>query len=431
MTIKMVRPISQYSAVKKKSTVGYLGLYSVLIIMCILLFLRDVQGMSVSKYLFIALIGIYLFIIDINKVFALFTFLMPLYVGLPGNYITVIILFRFFVSYIFHPKKYGFRVIPTLTALGMALFILMQDYVMGYIGAYYMICAAEIILVLLLFSYKGFVDYKQCVFLYSISVAFLGIVMLLNNLKIYDLEQLLSSVSRLGTVSLDTMTLKIDPNFYGYFTIASIASMWTLLFSDFKRSKKIIMSISAVASVIVSFVGLSRTFFLLLLLWIAMVCFTQKEKGKVFIVIAAGLTTVIVLLSTNPEILDSLFERFNDSDIAGGNGRIRLIHEWSGEWISSLSTLFFGVGFFACNIHCMPLQYLFGTGLIGGVMILSFSISNVRKTRHEYPNVGIAAYIPMLLIILEALTVPAATSLMFMFPTIIALFVVKAVGQTT
>ena len=60
-----------------------------------LLLLRDLGGVSVNKYLYLALVAIATFLLPIEKVVYLISFLMPLYVGMPGNYMTIVFLVRF------------------------------------------------------------------------------------------------------------------------------------------------------------------------------------------------------------------------------------------------------------------------------------------------------------------------------------------------
>lgn len=414
---------------EKKIAFNYKSLYFVSIIVGVLLVLRDVQGISISKYILIAIIGLYVFIADLNKVSIFMAFLMPIYVGLPGNYITIIFLCKFVMVYLKNPQIFCFRIVPTISGFFACAFILIQNYWLNYINAYYLICAAEMVLVLFLFSYKGEIDYKQYIYMYTVSVAFLCAVTLINNLKIYDLTELMNASTRLGLFDSTQMILKLDPNYLGYFAIAAISSALGLIFIEKCKAKKVILAICAIVSIFVSFVGLSRTFLLTLLLWIAIICFAQREKGKVFLVLSIGMIILGLIFYLNPMIINSLFERFSENDITTGNGRITLVIDWFDTWKESLITTMFGTGLFRCTVHCMPLQYLFGIGIVGGGLILSFAVSNIRYVRTEYGKVGMNAYIPMFIIFLVASTVPVAQSLTFMFPTVIAVIAARMYGE--
>ena len=405
---------------------SYFLIYSVLLVVCFLLFLRDVYSLGISKYLFIALLGIYIMMTDINQFFVLLCFIMPIYVGLPGNYLTFIIFIKFLYLIFVKKESFGFNIFTFLTGILFSLFILIQNYILGYTGTYYFMPCVEIIIVLFLFSYKGNkIDYKQCIFMFSLSVAFLGIVLFISTVRIYGFAQMLNMATRLGTVMTNKMTLRIDPNYYGYFTIASLSCGWILLFTEFPKNKKIILLIAIILSIFVSISGLSRTFILVLTLWIFVICIFQKNKLKVFTMIGSLLAIILVILYFFPNIANVLIQRFSSTDMVGGNGRMEANIIWFSEWRSSFKTLLLGVGLFKVTAHCMPVQYLTGTGVLGGLLISLFFISIIYTNYKHYDLKKISCYLPLLFCLIESLTIPIAQSLTFMFPILISILVTR------
>ena len=79
----------------KKINKNYKFEYIIIVLISILLYLRDVQSFGISKAIFIILIIPALLFMPKNKAIILWVFLMPLYVGLPGNYITLVMLLKF------------------------------------------------------------------------------------------------------------------------------------------------------------------------------------------------------------------------------------------------------------------------------------------------------------------------------------------------
>lgn len=153
--------------------------------------------------------------------------------------------------------------------------------------------------------------------------------------------------------------------------------------------------------------------------------FFPKKRSNAFMLVAIALFVAGVILYLYPNIFEAILERFGESDMSDGNGRLRLINYWIERWGKNVFSVLFGVGLFACNVHCMQLQYLFGTGLLGSSLILMFAISTIRRTRKKYSKATFEAYLPMLFIFIMAATVPVAGSLTFMFPTILAVFAVR------
>ena len=80
---------------------------------------------------------------------------------------------------------------------------------------------------------------------------------------------------------------------------------------------------------------------------------------------------------------------------------------------------------YVCNVHCMPLQVIFGGGLVYTVIMALFFITLLHSTSTPGAKKRVMDYIPVILTFIMTCTVPIATSLTFMFPFIIAIFVIK------
>ena len=85
------------SKIKQKSE-NFL-VYFYVIAFSLLLFIRDYVGVGINKYLFVGLTFCVVASLDLKKTLCIFCFLMPLYVGLPGNYMTFIFFAKFLLSW--------------------------------------------------------------------------------------------------------------------------------------------------------------------------------------------------------------------------------------------------------------------------------------------------------------------------------------------
>ena len=90
-------PKNKTTAVKNRTGL----LYMVFVLLAILLFLRDSFDISINKYIFIIIIIPYILFAKFENAILLWVAIMPLYVGLPGNYITFAVLLKFAYIYLF------------------------------------------------------------------------------------------------------------------------------------------------------------------------------------------------------------------------------------------------------------------------------------------------------------------------------------------
>ena len=64
----------------------------------ILILFRDVYGLSINKYFFVLLAGLSLCLVNKYQLFEVMAFFIPLFAGLPGNYISFIALILLLVK---------------------------------------------------------------------------------------------------------------------------------------------------------------------------------------------------------------------------------------------------------------------------------------------------------------------------------------------
>jgi hypothetical protein len=314
-------------------------------------------------------------------------------------------------------KNFRFKTTSFMLILGICCFILIQNIATGYTGIVPMMLVVGMVVILCLFSYRGELNKTMLVLMFSAGVAAVGYIMLTATLQIYEWGDLLTSTQRLGAgttnyVDSKIMNVSIDPNVYGTFAIPALATAVPLVLEkEGKASTRFFLLVFSLVSLLVCIAGLSRTAFLVLVLWsVLFVVLRRSIKGAFLVAAVIGLVIIAV-----PDVLDAIFSRLEESDMASANGRTNLIKRFFVAWLENPITLLFGVGLYNCNVHCMPLQFLFGGGIVLFSLVAAAAISFVKKSGRRY---SLDRGLPFLVTLIMFMTVPAAGLLNFMFPLV-------------
>lgn len=387
------------------------------IVFFFLLLMRDTYSIGINKYIFLGITCMCAVFMKINQLIYLFCFLFPVYVGLPGNYMTLVLIVRL----LFEIQR--FKLSSLLLSVAVAGYVFVQNMVTGYTGIVPMMFIPGVIVVLFLFTYKQKLDPFQMILMYSAGVASLGLIMLLSTLRVYDFADLLSVSFRLGSGNVDyvsegVMNVSMDPNFYGMFSIASISMAFPLLLQPkTKPITKLSLGAFVLIQLIVCLIGLSRAFIIVFVAWAFLYLLSQKKLKSMLVSFVVIVGMVLFLINFMPTVIETVLARFKTSDMATGNNRTTLIIKFFEQWSSSARTILFGVGMYNCNVHCMPLQFFFGGGVILFVlvtaMVLSYAEVKGRISRKWYN------FLPFAVTFISMCTVPAAGLLNYMFPLVL------------
>jgi len=403
---------------------GFLYLFIALI--ALMLLMRDSYGISINKYIFVLLIGIVTFLLPIDKVICLISFLMPLYVGLPGNYLTLVFLLRF----LFALSKINLNNLATLFSIATGFYVFIQGVITNHTAMAELVFLPGLILVMLMFSKDIKVDKTRVVIYYVFGVASLGLIMLISTLQEYDLSDLLDSTFRLGSVDPDIIRVSMDPNFYGMFVIAAISLACQFVLkkgATTTKAENILTILSLIAGIVVAFIGLSRSFILVLIVWALIYTFSKKNITA-FVSTAVLICLIFFVLTVfMPDILDAIIERFSSSDFEGGNGRIEGIINGYKAWTENIFTIVFGYGLFNATVHCTPLQFVYGGGVVLTFLMTGFVFTLVTNRCECNKKVKFIDLLPAIVTVIMSLTVPAAMLTNFMYPIFITMLLCREI----
>lgn len=401
--------------IRKNNKIIYITMFLVVV----LLYLRDVRGIYISKSIFLSIIIPILFLSSKKNGLILWFFLMPLYVGLPGNYITPIVLFKFLFLQGIKGKIYKKQFILTVF---FALFIFVQNIYYEYFGIYYMIFIIELFVVYFLVTTDLNNYFSELILSYSVGVAVTGVIMLFYTLKFYSFYDLLNVATRLGYVGkMEKMSVLVDPNYYGLFAITVISCNYLLVLrKKYDFSQKMIAITASVICLILALIGMSRAFVLCLILFILLLAILKKNKVRLIVFI---LLCFFVIFYMFPDVIQGIFGRFSSADIKTGNGRMDILKSMLEQWNSSIYTIIFGIGLFKCNAHFMQMQYFIGCGLLGSGIVVALGISYFNFFKEKIKKINKDTFIPIILTQMSAASIPIAQSLTFMMPIVISLLV--------
>lgn len=422
--------VKQRSARRMEIDIESILLCGICICIVLLLFLRDARGMYVNKWIFLMILAPALLFMNERNMMVLWSFIMPLYVGLPGNYLTLIIMARFALNYITKGLKLTEPGLFTLVLL-IAMYILLQNMSCGITSIFRNIFVVELMIAYAVFCCDTKSYFASMYTAYATGIAAVGVIMLAYTLQIYGIQELFSAANRLGsTARSDAMTVIIDSNYYGTYVIASVSIGWLLL--QKKKAayfQKILIIAAMIVALLVACIGLSRSFILALALWVVMVMLSTKKLSHKILFIGICVCVAIFVVNLIPGAVDAIVERFQSDDMEGGNGRVEKILLYGNEWLSSPAKLLFGVGFAECVAHCMQAQYFFGLGIVGSCLFAAMGCwywNRAKQLRRGRPSFD--CVIPAISVQIIAATVPIAQSLTFMLPVFMTLLAYKEIS---
>ena len=385
--------------------------------------LRDVLGVSVSKYIFLLICVSALVLMKTEHVALFLFFLVPLYAGLPGNYLTIFFLVRLGASFYHERKRREVAVPLAVFALGFIVFLFVQNFIKGYTSVYHYAICMEIGLLFLLSELKLDFSARHALTLYVLGTALVGFAALSVYAEEYSLSAILLGQIRFGDIYGEGgMRMTIDPNFLGFHCLGGIALEAEAIRRDFAKGimrwETLASALLLIPLMFLGLIGLSRAFFVCLFLLICCELFLcgRTPKGLLDCLCTLGFCAVLgygVISSRFSSLFQTLLDRFSMSDLRNANGRLELIDRWLGEWLSTAESFLFGVGLFQTNVHFTALQYLFGLGICGAFFAFGFFYFWAK-------NIGFCLkgerFAPFLTVFVMSCSVPAGASLTAFFP---------------
>ena len=262
---------------------------------------------------------------------------------------------------------------------------------------------------------------------YIFGTTVMSIIFIMATLRVYSLSDLLVIGKRLGDETvmyneMGTMNIRMDPNYLGLFAITACALYFILMRKQLieQNYMKVFMTISVAICSTIALIGLSRAYAITYCLMIFVIVFIQKKAKYIFFIIIGLGVCLLILNRYLSDVLDSLYIRFaSDSDLLAGNGRIDINKVNFAIWSKSIINMILGIGLFNCEVHCMPLQYIFGGGILYSIFLLLYAYNITKSRRVQFDLIDL---LPFAFTFMMSCTVPLAASITYMTPVAISLF---------
>lgn len=186
--------------------------------------------------------------------------------------------------------------------------------------------------------------------------------------------------------------LQNDPNYYN---ASLVISLLGLCYLYIKRDIGIIFFPLSLACIYFGFLTYSKSFFLLLLMWFAILVFYAFQKKRRMlgtVLLFLSIFAVIFIFSGEVEVINVLMNRFNDPD-GITTGRTDTWKSFSEYLFGNVWVLLFGNGFetMVLNAHAAHNTYIdlvYCFGIVGSIFFLSTIyecfLQNKRKSRRIF-----------------------------------------------
>lgn len=403
------------------------------------LYLRDVQGLAVSKFLILGVVVIYALLADYQHLMMMTAFTLPLIPGLPGNYIlpilSVLIVFKGREKTKVPRMVFGLLVLVAVYELLHILFLsstFALSPIIGYISSLF-----------LLFYIGGTVDVEaddsKNALWFCLGTVVLFIILMISFNQFAGADFVESGV-RLGDVSEltgdDTMVLGTNPNNIGLYSIAAISISFTLWY--YKRITFWILLLIIIPSFLGGVYCVSRTWMLTMVLFVFLFIVMRKGKRKlssILVLLVAVLGIYMFFTSVNTSLFEAYTTRFHGDDGTAGN-RTTLFTLYNDWMFSHPWALFCGTGALPYrevtslfeSTHNAMQQVFISYGIPGLLLFCYLLYRCIQKWRvpHEW-----TVYIPILTIGFFLQSTQFLNPPYCSFPLVASFFILKMFKRET
>ena len=389
--------------------------FILIISIVILILLRDISGLGISKWVFI---GLSLSVCVLSNKYYIYCFIAlitPLSSGISSTYIVAIALVIILI-------KQNKRIQWNFCGVICLLAIMIIEILSGFRGMFSIFEYIRFIGVFI-FSFLMIIDldtnyqYEKMINYYIIGFWVAMASILGQMLNVYNLSEILTLGVRFGNtrqilnMTNEGMIIYYNPN--GLSTLALQTIFLCLL--QFKKTKKNLYLLSFFGALLFGIMTQSRTFILALiictLLYFAFSCRNIKSAFKAVVVfISTTFLSINILYAIVPNYINQLLLRFQSVDIS--NGRTDIMSFYFEEMFKHIDRLILGVGLqsysekynFDMSAHNATQEVLIIWGIIGLFIVVLLFAVGIKVARKKNPNITLVQYVPLLatLIILQS-----------------------------
>ncbi len=403
----------------------------------LLLIIRDVFGIELSKYIYLAYVVFFLFIAKYETMVYMVFFTLPLVCGLPATYIMLCALALLMIK-----KKKVNR-----WQLGMLLFVAAME-----IFASFWYPKLDISFMMQYISHAGImfylihdtteVDNLRCVKMYTLGVCLLCVVIATTTLMYAPdnwLERFSKGLFRFGATQmseLEGMKLKLNANSLAYYSLTGMCC-GTFLIEKAKGSGRFWYAVMIGVSAVAGFFTVSRSWLLVVAICVFLYMLSKAKRPGRFAALVLGLVLMLLLTAQFvgglQKFIDAFTTRLNDENMESGGGRLEIFERYMRAFFANPRAIFFGAGVsqysealrIGVSIHNGTQQLLVSYGVFGFIFVIVALFRPVAKACAQKKH-GIVSWLPLIGIILFVQTIQFLNPMMLMLPFVVGVYALKA-----
>lgn len=376
------------------------------------MFLRDLSGVSISRFFFLILATAIFLFSELEDIYLYMIFIAPIHTGLPYSFIMAIAWLVLFI------RKRRFS-LPSIVYLGIGL-ILLIEICNGFRGEFTIsgllqFAGAFLFFFFVLCDRDTIIDCERSSRFYVFGTIIAIIDLWIQMLQNYSMNQILKLHVRFGNtreilnVESEGMLLSYNTNMLG--GICVLCSLICLLFVlKRNKSRPWYMAIFIISSV-TGFLTLSRTAIIAYLIGVTLFAIIAGEnyRRRIFIAVVVGILFCIiyfVIINYFQNFYNYMELRFRAIDIT--NGRNLLFSEYMNSAMSSIDRMLFGVGLQGYQIksdvsnscHNAIQEVFVAWGLIGLVITIICFVFMFKIQKKLNPSAMLVNYLPAFIFLL-------------------------------
>jgi len=398
-----------------------------------MLVIRDLAGVNINKFLFVAVIIGFVAIANGNVIPPMISFLFPLLWGLPYTWFAAPVI----VIYLLKRRRIQLKALALFSLFVAAE--LFASFWYPRLDIIDLIKYFSILLTFFVLLYDSWVDYQNCIYAFVCGLFVLCIVITINTLMNAPSNWLALFVKgwfRFGQLAVEEesdLILQVNANTLAYYSLTGISLCMVGIYKLSGR-KKTAAAVLTVFFAVVGILTVSRSCMLVAVLCIVIYILGSGKSLKSTIqTIIIGLVMVLIgyiIILTVPELMEGFQTRWQSSNVATGNGRLDLLIEYHAIFMSDIRFILTGTGVTQYkeitgeyhSIHNMIQQLYSSYGIVGAFV---FAYGMLSPLKYVAKKQSIINWIPFISVLTFTQTIQFINPSALMLPYIIAVYVLK------
>lgn len=401
----------------------------------ILLVMRDIMGMNISKFVYLVYIVAFMAVSPYETVVRMTCFILPLVCGLPGTYIMPCVLVLLMIK-----RKH-----INAWQIGMLAFATMLELIAAF--WYEMVFISDILqyvsfagVLFFLIHDDSEIDFMAAIRMYLWGTCLLCGTIVLSTLMHAPsdwLSRFAKGWFRFGDEHVDenaAMQLRLNANSLAYYSV--VGALCSIFAAErVKDIKKPMYIVMAIFMVITGLLTVSRSWLLVMAICLMLYILGKaKSLGKVIrtlVIFAVVYFFGSLLFSDTPEILEGMVARMNQENTWEGGGRVDAFINYLDTFFLDIRTSLIGAGVTRYRVvleksistHNGVLQILVCTGIIG---FLGYMVGLLKPVLQYGKKRSMSNYMPWIGTVLFVQTIQFLNPMMLMLPYIIGIYTIRA-----